>query len=97
MDNGNVPVLKYLNAKMTFGNWEMDVFMIMATGAGLAFVIATSFIQMSILIVGSAWLAMRYQKIKEENVRGVFEHMLYYYGFRTYPDLPPSHVKQYFG
>lgn len=92
-----VNVLKYLNSKMTFGNWEMDVFMIIASGAGLALIVATSFWQMCILIIGSSWLAMKYQKIKEENVKGVFEHMLYHYGVREYPTLPPSHVKHYFG
>lgn len=97
MDNGNVKIHKYLNAKMTFGNWEIDVFMIMASGAGLSMVIATNFIQMVILIVGSAWLAMKYAKLKEDNVRGIFEHILYYYGLKKYPDLPESHVKQYFG
>ena len=37
MDNGNVKIHKYLNAKMTFGNWEIDVFMIMAA---LTFIMA---------------------------------------------------------
>lgn len=95
--NRGVQVHKYLNAKMTFGNWEMDIFVIMASGAGLAMVVATSFIQMIILIVGSIWLAMKYQKTKEESVKGIFYHVLYYYGLREYQELPPSHIKQYFG
>ena len=97
MDDIYVRNYEYIDSKPYFASWEIDVFMIFATGFGLALMLTKDFISFGIIVALSILFAIFYNKIKNARVKGFFWHIMYLLGLKQPQTLPPSYIRIFAG